>query len=71
MIKQLRRLWLKWFPKYESLETMFVGYETADRMIRHSQGRPQDQQGVICSRLEDNNRVLGAVWIERRRRITE
>ena len=70
-MKTLRRLWLRLFPQYDSLETMCVSYHEADQMIRDSAGRPEEKQWVICSRLEDRNRVIGICWLERRRRITE
>jgi hypothetical protein len=70
-VKKLRRLWFRLFPSYECLGVRCVPYTMADQMIRESEGKPEEEQWVICPRLEDNNRVIGVCWLEQRRRIVE
>lgn len=70
-MKILRRLWFRLIPFYESLDVRCVTYERADQLMRESEKQPEEEQWVICSRLEDKNRTIGVCWIERRRRITE
>lgn len=70
-MKKLRRLWFRLFHTYECLGVRCVAYERADQLIRDSEGKPETEQWVICSRLEDKNRMIGVCWLEQRRRIVE
>lgn len=71
IMKRLRKLWLRLFPKYVVHEQRFVSYADADKMIRESAEWPEIERWDIYPELEDKNRVIGSVFICRRTRITE
>ncbi len=71
MIKWLRRLYLKYFPDYEILETCFVDYGRADQMIKESANKPEGLQWHIYPLLEDFNQAIGYVYLYRRKRISK
>lgn len=63
--KLLRKVWLAWDKPERVIEgPVFVPWADADRMIR------KDPAWVISPK-EDNNRLPGLVWIEKRERILE
>lgn len=71
MKAKLRRLWLRLVPKFETLETQVAPYRDADKLIRETAHDPDDTKRWHVSPLEDSNPILGIVYIERRKRITE
>jgi len=65
----LRTMKRRFFPTYERLELLCVSYEKADKMIRDSVGKPEDKQWDIAIPEEDYNRVIGVVYLERKRQL--
>lgn len=54
--------------KYRRIEIKFVRYAEADTLIRQNVGKPENEQWVLA-REEDDNRLIGFVYIERREKI--
>jgi hypothetical protein len=70
MKKLIRRWFLKHFPKYEWSDERMTDYERADKMIRDTAHLPEHERWDVSPR-EDSNRIIGIVWIGKRKRITE
>lgn len=70
MKKKLRRLFLRWFPRYRRLELRHVNWLAAQDMILMRSVLDEDLRWVIAKE-ENQNLDLGYVWIERRERIWE
>ncbi len=68
-IKYLRKLYLRYFPKYRRLECRFVNYSEGAKLIHGNAGLPESQQWRVAPE-EDRNGVYGYVHLERRERIT-
>ena len=69
--RRLRRWYYGIFKRYRRLETRFASYSEADGLIRQNGGKPEREQWVLALPEEDNNRVIGRVFIARQERILE
>ena len=66
MIRQLKVALDRWFPRYKQLECAAFTYEAADKVLRQSPFQVEADQWRICEELEDVNRTIGIVYLERR-----
>lgn len=64
----LRKLYYKIFPTYEVLETKFITYAEAGKLIDDTQDQSEENKWVLSS-LEDHNSTIGMVYICRKIRI--
>lgn len=64
------KLYYQIFERYNVLETKFVTYAAADHMIKDTIDKPESERWVLAKE-EDNNTVIGWVWLCRKVRITE
>lgn len=64
-----RRLYLKLFPTYKVLETKFVTYQEGDKMLRETHDKPEAEKWVLAKE-EDNNHIIGMVYLCRKVRVT-
>lgn len=55
-----RKIYLKLFKPYRSLDVQLVRYEDADALMR------LDSRWEIHNEREDSNTLIGYVWIEKR-----
>ena len=69
-MKQLRKIYYKIFKRYKVLETIFVSYQDGDKMIKDTKNCKESQQWVLADE-EDNNRLIGMVYLCRKERIIE
>jgi hypothetical protein len=68
MYNKLKTIYYKFFQTYRVLETRFVSYAEGDKMIRETQDMPEPERWVLAKE-EDENRVIGMVYLCRRIRI--
>lgn len=66
----LKKLYYKIFKHYKVLETKLVSYQAGDRMVRETHDKPEAERWVLAKE-EDTNRVIGMVYLCRKRRVTE
>lgn len=69
-MKKLRKLYYKIFPTYKVLELQFVPYSKADDMLLETRRNPDEQKWVLAKE-EDENPIMGMVYLCRKIRITE
>lgn len=67
-IKKLKILYYKIFKHYKVLETKFVTYHEADKMIRETNNKPEEERWVLADE-EDKNHIIGMVYLCRKVRI--
>jgi hypothetical protein len=70
MFQWLKRWRLRHFPKYRRLEGRFLRNSMADALIRQNPGKPERERWEIAVE-ENNNPIIGLVFLERRERIWE
>lgn len=66
----LRRFYYRVFKHYNVLETKFVTYREADKMIMETAKKPESEKWVLAKE-EDANPVIGMVYLCRKVRITK
>ncbi len=64
----MKKLFYRIFKCYRRLELRHVSYTEGDVMIRQNEGKPQSEQWVLAKE-EDNNSLMGTVYLERKERI--
>lgn len=64
----MKRLYYRIFKRYRRIELKFINYYDADLLIKSGEGKPESEQWFIAKE-EDNNRVIGWVYLERKERI--
>ena len=69
-MKRLKKIYYKLFPHYRVLETRFVSYPEADKMIRLTEDSSESEKWVLAKE-EDTNRIIGMVYLCRKIRIVE
>lgn len=67
-MRLLTKLYYRLFPTYRTLENKVLNYTEADKLIRQNEGKPPHEQWVL-SPMEDMNRGINIVFLERRERI--
>lgn len=70
-MKWLKKIWYAFFPHDEWTEVHPAIYYEADRLIRTTENFPEKEKWRICPAFEDRNRIIGVVWIGKRRRNNE
>lgn len=70
MLKRIRKIFFWIVPTYRRFEVGCFNYSDADKLIRESVGKPENEQWVIAPE-EDRNRVVGIVYLESRERVWE
>ena len=70
-MKILRKLYLRLFPQYEILERKMLAYYEADRILRETAGKEESERWQLDTEKEDNNKIVGIVYLCRKKRITE
>lgn len=65
MKKLFRKLYLRWFRPFKSLDVQLVSYEDANALMK------LDKRWELHTEREDGNTAIGWVWIEKREYITE
>lgn len=70
-MKRLRKLWFKIFPHYTWSYVCPHTYSHAEKLIHATAELPEEEQYRICPQFEDRNRVVGVVWLGKRKRVTE
>lgn len=68
MGKFFRRLYFRLFKRYERIELKCINWPSADALLKENRHKPEEEQWHIAPE-EDHNQMLGAVFLERRRRI--
>lgn len=63
-----RRLYYKLFKRYRRIELKFVSYTEGDKMIKETWDKPENEKWGLAKE-EDNNRIYGMVYLERKERI--
>ncbi len=61
----LKKLYYKIFKTYTVLETKFVSYKEADKMLLDTYGKPEGEKWVIAKE-EDTNKTIGMVYLCRK-----
>lgn len=69
-MKALKKIYYKFFPTYNVLETKFVTYSQGEMLLRNSTNKPESEKWVLAKE-EDTNRIIGMVYLCRRVRIHE
>lgn len=65
----MKKLFYKIFKRYKRLELKFCSWDEGDRLIKANQFGIEEEQWHIANE-EDNNKSIGWVWLERKKRIT-
>lgn len=65
----IRKKYLELFPSYKILESKYCTYMVADKLIRETKDKPEEEQWDINTKYEDGNRTIGWVFICRKKRI--
>jgi hypothetical protein len=66
----LKKIYYRLFKHYNVLETKFVTYAEGDQMIRDSEHKLESERWVLAKE-EDDNFMIGWVWLCRKIRITK
>ena len=69
-MKSLIKLYYKFFPTYNILETKFVTYQEGDKLLRETHDKPETEKWVLAKE-EDTNCGIGMVYLCRKTRITQ
>lgn len=73
-MKKLRQLYYLVFPTYKRLAVGSFPYSLADKMLRDSENKPEEEKWRVCFEMEDRNYpnpLNPHVWLEQRKRIIE
>lgn len=65
----LKKLYYRLFPTYRILETIFVTYRVGNQLIEDTENSPEEERWVLAKE-EDNNPIIGMVYLCRKVRIT-
>jgi len=68
VMRVLKKLYYKIFKHYQVLETKFVSYQDGDKMIRETHDKPKAERWLLAKE-EDSNKVIGMVYLCRKRRV--
>lgn len=72
MKNKLLKLYYKIFKRYEIIERKFVTYFDADKLIKDTHHKEDEsERWVLDTEREDHNKVLGMVFLCRKKRIIE
>lgn len=63
----IRETYYRVFKRYERVELKFVTYKEADKLLKESKGKHEEEVWVLAKE-EDSNKVYGMVYLERRKR---
>lgn len=67
-MKFLRKIFFKIFKRYNRLELIFVSWEDADALIRQNENFTDTSQHWVIAKEEDDNKLIGFVFLERKER---
>jgi hypothetical protein len=67
-MKFIRKIFFKIFKRYNRLELIFVNWKDADVLIRQNENFTDTSQHWVIAKEEDDNKLIGFVFLERKER---